>query len=359
MFSCFKKGCESSLPDAERRPVCLPSCVPKNEPKGWDSDVDLQLGGVPEVFSRNKHNREKHSWPRTILSSPLPQIKSVCSGKQDSIVQSGDDTLADDGEIDPYTQFSWHGSFTKDVNEPAVGSFDLQTVSLRLEEEELALQHKMSRVRSRSRASRTLSMGSLELASSAGHSSDCRILDFDVRTDLAGTVSGCVKQSPTQHSFSQIGVGSSEGAYKDAKGLGLDEEESRDNASSNRIDRCEKSKRRGLSSIRGLQKGQSMQRIRKEHGSSHEARVLRVWRPFLVGLEGADDVEGTKQRVLQLLEFCSWEGSWLNALALHEDEGTPHAAEGPESVQKTVVHISGHSTPVQNYSNPSSLMEDV
>jgi hypothetical protein len=137
----------------------------------------------------------------------------------------------------------------------------------------------------------------------------------------------------------------------------LSEEEIWKNASSNRDDVCEKSKQRGLSSIRGLQKGQSMQRIRKEHGSSLEARVLRVWRPFLVGLEGADDVEGTKQRVLRLLEFSSWEGSWLNALALHEDEGTPHA-EGPESFQKTVVHVSGHSTPVQIYSNPISLTED-
>jgi hypothetical protein len=96
MFSCFKKGCESSRPDAERRPVCLPSCVPKKEPKGWDLDVDLQVGGIPEVFSWNRPKREKHSWPRTILSSPLPQIKTVCPGNQNPIVQSGDEyTLTD------------------------------------------------------------------------------------------------------------------------------------------------------------------------------------------------------------------------------------------------------------------------
>jgi hypothetical protein len=79
---------------------------------------------------------------------------------------------------------------------------------------------------------------------------------------------------------------------------------------------------------------------------------------FLVSLEGKDDLEGTNQRVLELLEFCSWEGSWLNAqLAVYEDVGTPHA-EGPESVQKTVVHVPGHPTPVQIYLNPISLMED-
>jgi hypothetical protein len=274
MFSCFKKGCESSLPDAERRPVCLPSCVPKKEPKGWGNlDADLQIGGVPEVFFRNKHNREEHSWPRPILSSPLPQIKSVCSGRWDPIVYSGDDyTLANDGEFAPYNPFSWHayGSLSKDANESAVGSFDLESVSLRLEEEELALQHKMSRVRSRSRASRTLSMGS-ELASCAGHFSDCKFLDcINFESDLAGTVSGCVKKSSTRHCFPQV-VSGSEGASGDAKRLGLNEEEFRGNASSNRDEECKKTKRRRCARLEDPEKERACRG--KEHGSSYEARL--------------------------------------------------------------------------------------